>query len=712
MKYVKQYLLVFAGIMSQLLLTFANSNDTSIKDMTAPSAKKIPHEISIHGHTRIDNYFWLNDRKNPDVIDYLEKENAYTDAKMADYKDLQEKLFKEMTSRIKQDDESVPYFKNFYFYYTRYTEGKEYPVYCRKFMNLENPEEILLDVNKLAEGKAYCQVGAISVSPDNKLMVYGIDTLSRREYALVVQNIASGEIIETSPANTTGGASWANDNITIFYTLKDKQTLRAYQIKKHIIGKGFNDDKLVYEETDDMYNTTVYKTKSWKYLIIASYAKNSDEYRYLDANNPDGEFQLIQARQNELEYSIDHFGEYFYVHTNYNAKNFRLMRTPVTKTNKDNWEEVIPHRKDVYLQDIELFKNYLVLSERKAGLIFLRIINWETKQEHYIDVGEEAYSVSLGNNPEFDTPILRYNYSSLTTPSSVYDYNMASTEKVLKKQQEVIGDFKPSNYQAKRIYAPARDGQMIPISLVYKKGTPLDGSSPLLIYGYGSYGISIDAYFSIARLSLLDRGFIFAIAHIRGGQEMGRDWYEDGKMLKKMNTFNDFIDCTEFLHKHKYSNPEKTFAMGGSAGGLLVGAIMNMRPELYKGIVAAVPFVDVVTTMLDETVPLTTGEFVEWGNPKDSIFYHFMLSYSPYDNVKKMNYPALLVTTGLHDSQVQYWEPAKWVAKLRDYKTDNNLLLMHIDMSTGHGGASGRFQAFRDTALHYAFLLMLLGIDN
>lgn len=680
--------------------------------MNPPIAEKIKKELVAHGRTRIDNYYWLKDREDPKVINYLNNENAYTEEMLKDYEGLKEKIYQEIIGRIKQTDESVPYKDNGYFYYTRFETGKEYPIYCRKKGSLDTKEEILVDVNEIAKGHAYCNVSGISISIDNKQMAYGVDTVSRRLYTIHFKNLETGEVSENFILNTTGNVAWANDNKTLFYASKDVNTLRSDKIYKHILGSDTKNDKLIYEEKDEIYGTAVYKTKSEEYVMIVSFAKTSDEYRFLNANNPDGEFTIVQPRQKDLEYSVDQFKDKFFIVTNYKAKNFRLMETQVSKPGIDNWKEVIAHREDVYLQDIEIFSKKLVVTERKNGLIYLKVVDWSTKKEYYIDFGEEAYTASVGQNPDYESDFLRFNYSSLTTPNSVYDYQMTTHEKILKKRQEVVGNFNPDNYESKRLYATSHDGKKIPISLVYKKGIKLDSNNPFLLYGYGSYGISMDAYFNSARLSLLDRGFIFAIAHIRGGQEMGRQWYEDGKMLNKQNTFNDFIDCAEFVIKEKYTNNKKLFAMGGSAGGLLMGTVINMRPDLFKGVIAIVPFVDVVTTMLDVSIPLTTGEYDEWGNPNDTVYYKYMLSYSPYDNVKAQDYPALLVTTGLHDSQVQYWEPAKWVAKLRTTKTDNNLLLLYTNMQAGHGGASGRFEMYKENALQYVFLLKLLDIHK
>ena len=675
-------------------------------------AKKIDKILEKHGHQRNDPYYWLNDRENPEVIAYIEAENAYTEAQMASTKKFQEKLYQEMVGRIKQTDESVPYFVNGYFYYSRFEEGQEYPIYCRKKDNLDSEEEIILNVNILAKDHEYYSVASLSVSDDKNILAFGVDTVGRRQYTIYFKNLQTGEIMADAIPLTTGGGVWSADNQTFFYTVKDEVTLRSHKILKHRLGTEISSDIEVFYEEDETFDTSIYRTKSKKYLVIASHSTLTSECRFLEANNPNGEFQIIQTRETEHEYSVDHFEEDFYIVSNWEAKNFRLMKTPVEKTEKSNWTEIIPNRDDILLEGLDIFKEYLVLSERKNGLNALRIIKWDDKSEHYLDFGEPAYTAWTSINPEFDTKTLRYGYSSMTTPVSTYDYNMETKEKTLLKQQEVVGDFKPSDYLTERLYATAQDGTKVPISLVYKKGIKKDSKNPLLLYGYGSYGISIDPYFSSVKLSLLDRGFVYAIAHIRGGEEMGRQWYEDGKMFKKKNTFTDFIDCVEYLIKENFTNPNHLFAYGGSAGGLLMGAVMNMRPDLFKGVIAAVPFVDVVTTMLDDSIPLTTSEYDEWGNPNNKDSYDYMLSYSPYDNVEKKDYPNLLITTGLHDSQVQYWEPAKWIARLREMKTDDNLLLMKTDMGAGHSGKTGRFKQYEDSAFEYAFLLKLAGIEG
>jgi oligopeptidase B len=672
-----------------------------------PIAQQEPQELIMFGDTRVDPYLWMNQRDSEKVLLYLKAENDYANALLEPTQKLQEELLTEMRSRIKEDDISVPVFINGYFYYTRYEEGKEYPIHCRKKGNLDASEEIMLDVNQLANGYAYYSAIGLNVSTNNNILAYGVDTVSRRQYTIYFKDLSTGQLLDTKISNTTGFAVWANDNKTVFYSVKD-ESLRPYKIFRHsITDKGSASDEQIYEEKDETFTAFVSKSKSNAFLFIGSSSTMSDECHYLDANKPYSKLQIIQPRERGLEYSVEHFENKFYISTNLNAKNFRLMEVPIAKPYKANWKEVIPNRDDVFLSGFEIFKDYLVLDERKEGLKQVRIIEWKTKKEHYLNFGEEVYSAWIGYNPEFNTSIMRYTYTSLTTPTSVYDYDMKNMEKKLLKQTEILGDFNSENYEAKRLWATASDGIKIPISLVYRKGLELNGSNPTLQYAYGSYGSSTDPYFSSNRLSLLDRGFVFAIAHVRGGQELGRQWYEDGKLLKKMNTFTDFTACSEYLIDQKYTSPSKLFAMGGSAGGLLMGVIANIRPDLYKGIIAQVPFVDVVTTMLDSSIPLTTGEYDEWGNPNDSTYYFYMKSYSPYDQVVSQKYPNMLVTTGYHDSQVQYFEPAKWVAKLRSVKSDDNQLIFKINMDAGHGGASGRFKMLEEVALEYAFMIKL-----
>lgn len=674
-----------------------------------PKAAVKPVKLEKHGDVREDNYFWLRERENPEVIAYLNAENAYTDTMMMHTKGFQKDLFEEIKGRIKQTDLSVPYKRDDYYYYTRVVEGKEYPIYCRKKGSLDAPEEIMIDVNAMAEGHKYSSVGGIDISSGQDIVSFAQDTMGRRFYTLRFKNLSTGEILPEEIANVTGNVAWANDNKTIFYSKQDAVTLRSYRIFRHELGTHPSADKLVYEEKDVTFSCYVFKTKSKKYIMIASNQSLSSEYRFLDAETPTGTFAVLQPRERDHEYDVDHFQDSFYIRTNMSARNFRLMKTPVSRTAKKNWTEVIPHRDDVLLQGFEIFKDHLVVVERKDGLIQMRIRPWSGAEEHYLDFGEPAYLAYVSTNYEFDTPLLRYGYTSLTTPNSVFDYNMTTKEKNLLKQEEVLGGFNREDYVTERISAPARDGKMVPISIVYRKGTTNNGTNPLLLYGYGSYGASRDATFSAARLSLLNRGFIYAIAHIRGGQELGRAWYDDGKLLKKKNTFTDFIDCAEELIKLRYTSPEHLYAQGGSAGGLLIGAVINMRPDLFKGVIADVPWVDVVTTMLDESIPLTTSEYDEWGNPNDKKYYEYMLSYSPYDNVEAKAYPNILITTSLFDSQVQYFEPAKWTAKLRTMKTDNNLLLLKTEMVAGHGGVSGRYKQYEDIAFKYAYLLDLEG---
>ena len=679
-----------------------------------PIAKIIPKKIEKFGDVRIDNYFWLNDRKNPEVIDYLTKENAYYKKMTSHTKVFQKTLFEEMKARIKEDDESVPYFYNGYYYITRFETGKDYPIYSRKKESLSAKEEIMFDCNKLSKGHAYFQLGGLSISPDNTFATFAVDTIGRRIYSIKVKNLKTNEILDDKIENTSGDSTWANDNKTIFYTHQDKVTLRSDKVFKHKLGANSADDVLVFEEKDDTFNVDVSKEKSKKYIVISSSSTLTTEYRTLLADNPNGKFTVFQKRVRGLEYDISHFGDSFYIVTNKDkATNFKLMKTPENATSKENWKDLIPHREDVLLEDIEIFKNFLVVEERSNGLNKIRIMPWNGKGEYYLPFESETYTAYTTTNVDFDTDILRYSYQSMTTPSSVIDFNMKSKIKEIKKEQQVLGGkFDKNNYIEERIWATAKDGTKIPISMVYRQGLKKDGKNPLLLYAYGSYGHSMDATFSSTRLTLLDRGFIFAIAHIRGGEDLGRQWYEDGKLLKKKNTFTDFIDCSKFVIEQKYTSSEHLYAEGGSAGGLLMGVVVNLAPELYHGVIAQVPFVDVITTMLDETIPLTTGEYDEWGNPNLKKYYNYMLSYSPYDNVKKHNYPNMYVSTGLHDSQVQYWEPAKWVAKIRSIKTDNTVLFLDTNMEAGHGGASGRFEAIKELAKEYSFLLDLEKIEK
>ncbi|WP_199740690.1 MULTISPECIES: S9 family peptidase [Flavobacterium] len=684
------------------------------KNIPSPVAKIIPKTLEKHNQKRVDNYFWLNERENLEVIDYLNQENTYYEAMTVDTKGFQKELYEEMKARIKEDDQSVPYLYNGYYYITRFETGKDYPIYSRKKGSLTATEEILFNCNDLAKDHSYFQLGGLSVSPDNKFASFGIDTVGRRIYTIQIKNLETEEILSDKIENATGSSVWANDNKTIFYTRQDKVTLRSDKVFKHKLATDSATDILVFNEKDDTFNVSVGKEKSKKYIVIGSGSTLTTEYRILNSDTPDGEFVVFQPRVRGLEYSISHFGDSFYIMTNKDkATNFKLMKTPENATAKENWKDVIAHRKDVLLEDIEIFRNYLVVEERSNGLNHIRIMPWSGEGEYYLPFGSETYSAYTTTNVDFDTDILRYSYQSLATPSSVIDFNMKTKEKEIKKEQQVLGGkFDKNNYIEERVWATATDGTKVPISMVYKKGLKKDGNNPVLLYAYGSYGVTMDAYFSSTRLSILDRGFVFAIAHIRGGEDLGRQWYEDGKLLKKKNTFTDFIDCSKFLIQEKYTSPKHLYAEGGSAGGLLMGAVVNMAPELYNGVIAQVPFVDVITTMLDDTIPLTTGEYDEWGNPNEKKYYDYMASYSPYDNVKAQNYPNMFVSTGLHDSQVQYWEPAKWVAKLRTQKTNDTVLYLNTNMDAGHGGASGRFEALKELAKEYSFLLDLEKIKN
>ncbi|WP_010179354.1 S9 family peptidase [Aquimarina agarilytica] len=682
--------------------------------VSLPKAKIVNKELNVHNDPRIDSYFWLNQREDKEVIDYLETENAYFKENMRHTEDFQKSLFEEMKARIKEDESSVPYKHNGYWYITRYEKGKGYPIYTRKKETLDAPEEVLLDCNVEAEPHEYYKARGLSISPDNTMMAFGVDTVSRRQYIIKIKNLITGAYFEETIENTTGSVTWANDNKTLFYTLKDPETLRSYKICRHSLGTSVTKDVDVYEEKDDTFDVFVYKTKSKRYIYIGSSATLTSEYRYVDANTPFEDFIIFQERIRGLEYGMAHYDGHFYILTNAdNSTNFKLMKAREGATEKKYWETIIPHREETLLEDIDVFKDYLVLSERTNGLNHIRIMRWDGSVDYYLPFDNETYTAYSSINIEFDTEWFRYGYNSLTTPTSVIEFNMRTQAfKILKEQEVLGGQFDKTNYDSERVWATANDGTKIPISLIYRKGIKMDGSHPLLQYGYGSYGHTIDPYFSTTRLSLLDRGFIYAIAHVRGSEYLGRSWYDNGKLLKKKNTFTDFINCSEFLIERGYTSAQHLYAMGGSAGGLLIGAVINMKPELYKGVIAAVPFVDVVTTMLDDTIPLTTGEYDEWGNPNEAEYYHYMKAYSPYDNVTKQAYPNMLVTTGLHDSQVQYWEPAKWVAKLRELKQDDNKLLLHTNMETGHGGASGRFEALKELAEEYAFLFDLEGITK
>lgn len=704
---MKHYIILSIILFSATI--HAQKKKKTMNEVKPPVAKIIPKKLEKHGDIRIDNYYWLNERENPEVIDYLNKENEYYQKSTAHTKQFQEDLFLEMKGRIKEDDTSVPYFYNGYWYITRFETGKDYPIHTRKKGSLEAKEEILFDCNEMAKGQSYFNLSGINISEDNKWAAFGIDLVSRRQYTIQIKNLETGEILPVKIENTTGGSTWASDNKTLFYTRKDAQTLRSDKIYKHTLGTKPENDQLIFHEKDDTFYTFVYKEKSKKYLVIGSTSTLTSEYQILEANNPDGQFRIFQPRVRGVEYSISHYGDSFYIVTNKDkATNFKVMKTPEHATNSENWQDLIPHRKDVLLEGIEIFKDYLVVEERTNGLHKIQIRPWDGTGDYYLPFEIETYTAYTTTNVDFDTEVLRYAYQSMATPSSIIDFNMRTKEKTILKEQEVLGgQFDKKNYSEERIWATAQDGTKVPISIVYKKGMKKDSKNPFLLYAYGSYGSSMDPYFSSTRLSLLDRGFIYGIAHIRGGEDLGRDWYENGKLLKKMNTFTDFIDCSKFVISEKYTSSSHLYAEGGSAGGLLMGAVVNMAPELYHGVIAQVPFVDVVTTMLDDTIPLTTGEYDEWGNPNDKKYYDYMLSYSPYDQVKEQVYPNMYVSTGLHDSQVQYWEPAKWVAKLRVMKKGNNQLFLDTNMDAGHGGASGRFEALKELAKEFAFLFDL-----
>lgn len=675
----------------------------------APDAKKIPFKMSEHGNERIDNYYWMNERDSKDVLEYIEKENNYTKNSLSHTEALQSQIFEEITGRIKADEESVPYKDNGYYYYFKFIEGKEYKIHCRKKDNLDSKEEVIYDENIMGEQFEYFALGSYSVSPDNKLLAYSYDNVSRRQYKIQVRNIETGLDLEESIENTSGRIVWANDNKHFFYAKKDPETLREYQVWRHELGTDQSDDVLVFQEDDETFNIGIGKSKSKKYIWIISNQTVSSEAYYIDSDEPLSKPISVVNRQRDHEYSVYHYNEHFYILSNYKATNFKLMKVKVEDSQDiSKWEELIGHRDDTLLEDVEIFNSHLVLQERHNGLINIRMINWNTEEDKYLEFKESAYNAWIGINLDFNSDKLRFGYTSLTTPFSTLEYDFNTGESILLKEKEVLGGFDKNNYETKRIYIEARDGEKVPVSIVHKKGIELNSDNPLLLYGYGSYGITIDPVFNYSAISLLDRGFVYAIAHIRGGEEMGRQWYENGKLLKKKNTFTDFIDCGEKLIEMKYTSNEKLFAMGGSAGGLLMGAVVNMRPDLFKGIIAAVPFVDVVTTMLDESIPLTTGEYDEWGNPNNKEYYEYMLSYSPYDNVAELEYPNMLITTGYHDSQVQYWEPLKWTAKLRDLNQSTNSIYLNVQMEAGHSGASGRFRRFKETAMEYAFLIDLL----
>lgn len=713
------------AVMVIIMVLYYYAKQTERYDMKPPVAKKNPYKTTLHGQERIDNYHWIRltdeqklakniegwpDDQTMQVVDYIKKENEYTQTQLRHTKNLQKKLYSEIISRIKKDDVSVPYLDNDYWYYTRYEKGKEYPIYCRKRESLENPEEVMINVNDWAKGHDYFSLTNLSVSPNNKFLAFGVDTLSRRIYTIKIKDLQTGELLMDEIHGTEDAVAWANDNATFFYTVKNEITLLSEHIDRHKLGTLQTDDVRVYTEKDDSFYIGVGRSKSDKYIIIYNSSTLISDYYILNANDPVGKFRQFSPRETEHEYTIEHYNDKFYIVTNWKAMNFRLMETPENATTKQNWKEVIPHRKDVMVSGIDVFADHLVISERRDGLRQIRVIDQRNGNEHYLDFGEAVYSAYPSVNPSFNTNVLRYQFSSLITPRSTFDYDMDMKVSTLLKQSEVVGGHDPADYHSERLYAKVRDGKKVPISIVYKKGFKKNGQGNLLLYAYGSYGSTNDPSFSSTRLSLLDRGFAYAIAHIRGSQTYGRPWYEDGKMFHKMNTFTDFVDCSKYLIQNNYTDPGHLFAMGGSAGGLLMGAVVNLAPELYRGVIAAVPFVDVINTMLDASIPLTSNEWDEWGNPRKKDEYEYMMTYSPYDNVYNAAYPNMLVTAGYFDSQVQYWEPVKWVAKLRDYKVGENVLYLHTNMDAGHGGKSGRFLRYKELSLKYAFMLDLAGM--
>ena len=694
-----------------LIISCQSKNNPKSMSIKAPIAKKINKELKTNDNTRNDPYFWMGERDNADAIKYLNDENAFTKSVLKNTEKLQEDLFEEITSKIKKDDSSVPYKLGGYYYFVKYEGEKEHPIFCRKH-NLDAEDEIILDVNKFAKGKSYYEAGGLSISTNDQILAFGEDTLSRRIYTIRFVDLTTGKLLTDKIKGVSEKAVWAKDNKTVFYVKKDKQTLREFQVYKHVLGTHQKEDKLVFEENDELFSVGIGKLKSKKEIVIHSSSTTTDEYRLLSADKPNEDFRLFLPREAGHEYSLEHAAGYYYILTNKNALNFKLMRCNESDNSLINWVDVVPHRDNVLIEDIEIFEKFLVVDEKENGLNRLRIMSADGSSDQFLNIEEETYSIYVGTNFGYETDILRYGYNSMTTPASVIDYNMVTGEKTLLKQEEILGGHVPSNYITERIWGTSHDGEKIPMSLVYKKGFKKDGNAPVLLYGYGSYGHTIDPSFSISRLSLLNRGFAFAIAHVRGSEYLGRNWYEEGKMLNKKNTFYDFIACGEKLVEDGFTNPKHLYAYGGSAGGLLIGAVVNMKPDLFNGAIAAVPFVDVVTTMLDESIPLTVGEYEEWGNPNETKYYNYMKSYSPYDQVVAQDYPNILVTAGYHDSQVQYWEPAKWVAKLRNLKTDTNQLLLFTNMEFGHSGSSGRFESLKEVALEYAFLLQLEGIEK
>ncbi len=689
-----------------------NMNEETLRavarNVKAPIAKKRDHVLESHGHQRNDPFFWMRERDNPEVVEYLNAENTYTESVLAPIKELRESLFNEMVDRIQKTDMSVPFWLDNYLYYTRFEEGKQYAIHCRKHESDENPENAFLDINEMAEGKEYCSITGLSVSKSHRYLAFGEDFIGRRKYTLRVKDLQTGEIFPLSISETSGNYCWAADDEFLFYLLKDEQTLRPRKVMRHQMGTSSDLDVCVFDEPDESFYVAVSKTKSREYLFIQVSSTDVSEVLILNASRPTESFSIFLPRQESHEYSVDHAEGQFYILSNSDAKNFRLLTCAEQNYARENWAELIPHRNDVLLEGFTLLKDHLILSERVRGLTMLRVLNQKKKADFYLHFEDQAYSVWTDNNPNYASSLLRYGYNSLTTPPSIYDYDLTNGQIHLLKQEEVIGGHNPKDYVSERFFVPAEDGKEIPVSVVFKNTFLKTGKGKVYLTGYGSYGHSFDPYFSSARLSLLDRGFAYVIAHVRGGEDLGREWYESGRLLQKTNSFTDFISVAKKIIALKYCSAESLVINGGSAGGLLMGAVMNMAPELFKVVVADVPFVDVVSTMLDETIPLTVGEYTEWGNPNEKEYYDYMLAYSPYDNVKPGAYPHLLVNSGFHDSQVQYWEPTKWVAKLRDLKTDQNLILLHTEMGAGHSGKSGRFERYKQVALEYAFILSVL----
>ena len=696
--------IIFAGA--------AVMNSGCASDPIPPVAQKNSHVDTVLNHERSDEYFWLRDRENPDVIAYLEAENAYTAEVMKHTEKLQEKIYDEIVGRIKETDLSVPVKRDDYYYYSRTEKGKEYSIYCRKKGSLESEEQITLDLNQLADGKDFLSLGAYMISPDHKLLAYAVDYQGNEHYNIYVKNLETGELLDDVIEDASSSLQWANDNKTIFYTVFD-DAWRPYKLYRHKLGTMQKDDALVYHEEDDGFWMDIAKTKNHKYLMMQFGNKTTSEIRILNADNPTGQFKIIHPRQRDMKYWVESRGDSLYILTNDNeAKNYKLMITSISKPARKYWKEVIPHSTAVMLDDFDVFRDHLVIYEREEGLQKILIKNLNSGEDHVVAFSEPAYSIMQSSNPDFNTGTLRFSYESMVTPNSVYDYNMDTRERELKKQKEVLGGYDPEQYISERVWAVVKDGTKIPISLVHRKDVEKNSNNPLMLYGYGAYGMSMDPWFSISRLSLLDRGFVYAIAHVRGGGEMGRYWYDDGKLLNKMNTFTDFIACAEHLIKENYTSKDRLVIGGGSAGGLLVGAVVNMRPDLFKVVIGDVPFVDVMNTMLDESIPLTVLEYEEWGNPNEEQYYDYMMKYSPYDNVEAKDYPNMLITAGLNDTRVQYWEPAKWTARLRAMKTDNNRLLLKTNMGAGHGGKSGRYERIEEIAFEYAFMLDILGITK